>query len=103
MRLITSKLSRQNNGSNNKRNNKTTTLYFFGFLMDKLFIRGAGLLAGEIRISGSNNAALPLFAATILADSQVSLHNVPHLNDITTVIALLRTLGLTIERKDNHW
>ncbi len=71
--------------------------------MDKLLIRGAGSLTGEIRISGSKNAALPLLAATILADSQVSLHNVPHLNDITTMIALLRTLGLTIERKDNHW
>jgi UDP-N-acetylglucosamine 1-carboxyvinyltransferase len=71
--------------------------------MDKLLIRGASSLTGEICISGSKNAALPLLAATILANTQVSLRNVPHLNDITTMIKLLRTLGLTIERKDNHW
>jgi UDP-N-acetylglucosamine 1-carboxyvinyltransferase len=71
--------------------------------MDKLLIRGASSLTGEICISGSKNAALPLLAATILANTQVSLRNVPHINDITTMIKLLRTLGLTIERKDNHW
>lgn len=70
--------------------------------MDKFLITGGGPLSGEIRISGSKNAGLPILAATLLADGEVRLSNVPHLNDITTMIALLRTLGLTIEVKGDH-
>jgi UDP-N-acetylglucosamine 1-carboxyvinyltransferase len=70
--------------------------------MDKFLISGGGPLSGELRISGSKNAALPLLAATILADGEVRLTNVPHLNDITTMVALLRTLGLTIEIQGDH-
>lgn len=70
--------------------------------MDKFLIAGGGPLSGEIRISGSKNAALPILAATILADSEVRLTNVPHLKDITTMVALLRTLGLTIEIQGEH-
>lgn len=64
--------------------------------MDKFLIQGGGPLTGEIRISGSKNAGLPLLAATILADDRVRVRNVPHLKDMTTMAALLRTLGLTI-------
>lgn len=64
--------------------------------MDKLIILGGGPLSGEIRISGSKNAALPILAATLLADSPVLLTNMPHLNDITTMIALLRTMGIGV-------
>lgn len=64
--------------------------------MDKLMIMGGGPLRGEIRISGSKNAALPILAATLLADSPVLLTNMPHLNDITTMIALLRTMGIGV-------
>jgi UDP-N-acetylglucosamine 1-carboxyvinyltransferase len=70
--------------------------------MDKFLIAGGGPLSGEIRISGSKNAALPILAATILAHSEVRLTNVPHLKDITTMVALLRTLGLTIEIQGEH-
>lgn len=70
--------------------------------MDKFLITGGGPLSGEIRVSGSKNAALPILAATILADSEVRLTNVPHLKDITTMVALLRTLGLTIEIQGDH-
>jgi UDP-N-acetylglucosamine 1-carboxyvinyltransferase len=70
--------------------------------MDKFLITGGGPLSGEIRISGSKNAALPILAATILAHSEVRLTNVPHLKDITTMVALLRTLGLTIEIQGEH-
>jgi UDP-N-acetylglucosamine 1-carboxyvinyltransferase len=70
--------------------------------MDKFLITGGGPLSGEIRISGSKNAALPILAATILADDEVRLTNVPHLKDITTMVALLRTLGLTIEIQNDH-
>ena len=70
--------------------------------MDKFLISGSGPLTGELRISGSKNAALPILAATILAQGKVRLANVPHLNDISTMIALLRTLGLTIEIQGDH-
>jgi len=64
--------------------------------MDKFLIQGGGPLTGEIRISGSKNAGLPLLAATILADDKVRMGNVPHLKDMTTMVDLLRMLGLTI-------
>ncbi|MFT6221071.1 MAG: UDP-N-acetylglucosamine 1-carboxyvinyltransferase [Oceanicoccus sp.] len=64
--------------------------------MDKLIIKGGGPLSGEIRISGSKNSALPILAATILADSPIQIGNLPHLNDVTTMLALLRSMGLSI-------
>ncbi len=58
-------------------------------------------LNGEIRISGSKNSALPILAATLLADGPVKVCNMPHLNDITTMLALLRCMGVgvTIDEK----
>ena len=64
--------------------------------MDKLMIKSGGPLNGEIRISGSKNAALPILAATLLADSPILLRNMPHLNDITTMLALLRCMGVGV-------
>jgi UDP-N-acetylglucosamine 1-carboxyvinyltransferase len=64
--------------------------------MDRLIIKGGGPLSGEIRISGSKNSALPILAATILADSPIQIGNLPHLNDVTTMLALLRSMGLSI-------
>ncbi len=61
--------------------------------MDKLAITGGAPLRGEIRISGSKNAALPILAATLLADAPMAVHNVPHLRDITTMVGLLRRMG----------
>ncbi len=61
--------------------------------MDKLLIRGCGPLAGEIRVSGSKNAALPILAATLLSSEPVLIRNLPHLHDVTTMIALLRSMG----------
>lgn len=61
--------------------------------MDKLLIRGGGPLSGEIRVSGSKNAALPILAATLLSSEPVRISNLPHLHDITTMIALLRSMG----------
>ena len=52
--------------------------------MDKLIIKDGVPLEGEIRISGAKNAALPILAATLLADSPAVIGNVPHLHDITT-------------------
>jgi UDP-N-acetylglucosamine 1-carboxyvinyltransferase len=64
--------------------------------VDKLRIRGGQPLAGEVRVSGSKNAALPMLAATLLVDSPVTLGNIPHLRDITTTVAVLCRLGCQV-------
>jgi len=64
--------------------------------MDKLIINGGAVLRGEIRISGAKNAALPILAATLLADGPVTIGNVPHLHDITTTMELLGRMGLSL-------
>ena len=64
--------------------------------MDKLIIQGGTPLEGEIRISGAKNAALPILAATLLADGPVVIGNVPHLHDITTTMELLGRMGLQL-------
>lgn len=66
-------------------------------------IKGGRPLEGEINISGAKNAALPILAATLLADDPVNLSNVPHLHDITTTIGLLAQMGseLTIDERMN--
>jgi UDP-N-acetylglucosamine 1-carboxyvinyltransferase len=69
--------------------------------MDKLVIQGGTRLDGEIWISGSKNAALPILFATLLTDEKVTLCNLPHLQDITTTIALLGALGVTISIDDS--
>ena len=64
--------------------------------MDKLKITGGTVLAGEIRASGAKNAALPILAATLLADGPVTLGNVPHLQDVTTTLELLGRMGVQL-------
>ncbi len=62
--------------------------------MDKLIITGGNRLDGEIRISGAKNSALPILAATLLADEAVTICNLPHLHDITTMIELFGRMGV---------
>ncbi|MCP1626070.1 UDP-N-acetylglucosamine 1-carboxyvinyltransferase [Pseudomonas nitroreducens] len=62
--------------------------------MDKLIITGGTRLDGEIRISGAKNSALPILAATLLADTPVTVCNLPHLHDITTMIELFGRMGV---------
>ena len=64
--------------------------------MDKLIITGGVPLQGEIRISGAKNAALPILAATLLADGPVKVGNIPHLQDITTTMELLGRMGVEL-------
>tara|TARA_R110000787_G_scaffold39789_8_gene99368 strand:+ start:10707 stop:11969 length:1263 start_codon:yes stop_codon:yes gene_type:complete len=64
--------------------------------MDKLLISGGRPLRGEIRISGAKNSALPILAATLLADEPVIVSNLPHLHDITTMIELLGCMGVGV-------
>lgn len=61
--------------------------------MDKIIIEGGNKLSGEVRISGSKNASLPILAATILTDEDCIIHNVPDLQDIGTMIKLLEIVG----------
>lgn len=64
--------------------------------MDKLLVGGGRRLEGELRISGAKNAALPILAATLLADAPVGISNVPHLQDVTTMIGLLGRMGVGV-------
>ncbi|ENV36424.1 UDP-N-acetylglucosamine 1-carboxyvinyltransferase [Acinetobacter venetianus RAG-1 = CIP 110063] len=64
--------------------------------MDKFLITGGVKLEGEVRISGAKNAALPLLAAMILADSPITLTNVPNLKDVNTLVKLIAGLGVTM-------
>lgn len=71
--------------------------------MDRLLIEGGACLDGEVQISGAKNAALPILAATLLSDGPVTISNLPHLHDITTMMELLGCLGveLVIDEKLN--
>lgn len=71
--------------------------------MDKLIITGGQALSGEVVISGAKNAALPILAASLLAKDNVTIANVPHLRDVTTMMELLGQLGavLTVDEKMN--
>src|SRR5690349_22592347 len=64
--------------------------------MQKLIIRGGAPLAGEVRVSGAKNAALPILCASLLTSETLTIDNVPYLNDITTMLSLLRQMGINI-------
>jgi UDP-N-acetylglucosamine 1-carboxyvinyltransferase len=64
--------------------------------LDKLQINGGIPLEGETRISGAKNASLPILAGALLADGPVSIGNVPHLQDVTTMVELLARMGVTV-------
>ncbi|MFV2055833.1 MAG: UDP-N-acetylglucosamine 1-carboxyvinyltransferase [Thiohalomonadales bacterium] len=71
--------------------------------MDKLIITGGATIEGSVRISGAKNAALPILAATLLAEGKMRVCNVPHLQDVTTTMALLGAMGvqLSVDEKMN--
>lgn len=64
--------------------------------MEKLIIQGQNPLNGEIRISGAKNAALPILAATLLSNAPIQISNIPHLQDVTTIVSLLGQMGVRI-------
>ncbi len=68
--------------------------------MDKLQIRGGKPLHGRLRISGAKNSALKILAASLLSGSPLSIRNMPHLHDVTTMIELLGCLGVDITVDD---
>jgi|TARA_B110000438_G_scaffold301871_1_gene357914 UDP-N-acetylglucosamine 1-carboxyvinyltransferase len=69
--------------------------------MDKLLIKGGKTLNGEIYASGAKNSALPILASSLLADTPLKVSNLPHLNDVTTMIELLGSMGLDIMLNDD--
>ena len=68
--------------------------------MDKLLIRGGSKLSGEIYASGAKNSALPILAASLLADTPLTVGNLPHLNDVTTMLELLGSMGVDVMLSD---
>ena len=69
--------------------------------MEKFLIKGPCKLKGQINISGSKNAALPILAATLLFDKPVTIQNLPRVSDINTMLNLLRSLGSKIQLSKN--
>lgn len=71
--------------------------------MEKLIIKGNHPLNGEIRISGAKNAALPILAASLLTGHPIQISNIPHLQDVTTIVSLLGQMGvhITLDERAN--
>ena len=69
--------------------------------MDMFVVHGGRPLAGRVRVSGAKNAALPIMAAALLAEGPTVLHGVPRLADVATLAALLQSLGLIVERRED--
>ena len=70
--------------------------------MDELVVDGGGALSGTIRVSGNKNAAFPLIAAALLSDEAVTLENLPDIEDVRIMLALVEGLGVTVHRPDPH-
>jgi UDP-N-acetylglucosamine 1-carboxyvinyltransferase len=64
--------------------------------VDQLIINGGTMLDGDVRISGAKNAALPILAATLLAETPMVVGNIPHLQDITTTMELMGQMGVRL-------
>ena len=69
--------------------------------MQKLEVFGANKLKGQIKISGSKNASLPILAASLLSKKKIYLNNLPNVKDIETMIVLLESLGSKIKKFKN--
>ncbi|WP_025040729.1 UDP-N-acetylglucosamine 1-carboxyvinyltransferase [Nitrosospira briensis] len=70
--------------------------------MQKLIIQGGEPLFGEVRISGAKNAALPILCASLLTGETLTIENVPHLNDVTTMLSLLEQMGIGVAANDDR-
>ena len=69
--------------------------------MQKLEVFGANKLRGQIKISGSKNSSLPILAASLLSKKKITLKNLPKVNDIQTMMSLLKSLGSKIKLNHN--
>ena len=69
--------------------------------MQKLEVFGANKLKGQVKISGSKNASLPILAATLLSKKKIHLKNLPKVKDIETMLVLLESLGSKVKKLKN--
>lgn len=72
-----------------------------GKTMSEYIIKGGKKLEGEVNISGSKNAALPIIAATILNGGKTTLYNVPNIHDTQMMFEILKQIGATVMKKKN--
>lgn len=71
--------------------------------MAKYIIKGDCKLEGNVEISGSKNASLPIIAATVLNKGITTLYNVPNIHDTQKMFEILKTLGGTVKKKNNKY
>jgi UDP-N-acetylglucosamine 1-carboxyvinyltransferase len=71
--------------------------------MDKIIIRGGERLIGEVEVSGSKNATLPIFAASLLVEGSNLFHNVPNLMDVRTIVRVLKNLGVKVSHEERMY
>ena len=71
--------------------------------MDRIVIRGGERLIGEVEVSGSKNATLPIFVASLLAEGSSCYHQVPQLRDVRTIVKVLQNLGVEIHSEDKTY
>ncbi len=71
--------------------------------MDKIVIRGGERLIGEVGVSGSKNATLPIFASSLLTEGDNLFQNVPDLRDVQTIIKVLKNLGVEVWREEEGY
>jgi UDP-N-acetylglucosamine 1-carboxyvinyltransferase len=71
--------------------------------MDKIVIGGGERLIGEVEVSGSKNASLPIFAASLLTEGENLFHNVPRLKDVLTIVRVLKNLGVKVREKEGAY
>ena len=69
--------------------------------MSKLIIQGGKKLEGEVQISGSKNAALPIIAGTVLIKGKTTLYNVPNIQDVQTMFEIIKDIGGKVIKKNN--
>lgn len=70
--------------------------------MDKLLIEGPAKLKGTVEVSAAKNATLPILAATLLFEDKIHFHALPELNDVATLIKLLQSLGVKVQRNSDN-
>jgi len=71
--------------------------------VDKILIRGGERLIGEVEVSGSKNATLPMFAASLLVEGSNLFHNVPNLMDVRTIVRVLKNLGVKVSQEERMY
>jgi len=70
--------------------------------MEQYIIKGGNPLVGEVEIGGAKNAALPILAASIMADEAVTIENIPDVNDINVLLEAIEDIGAEVQRINRH-